>query len=194
MSRTKHALALGLVGVAALVPGVASAREDDDVLAGDADAVATVYAADGSTSTAAAPYGTSTFVSRLVAARAAGGSYVTDLVGDGQSAMTATPSDTAEYDAPAGRFRQLSRSGFARPTTARYRRLKVTTRRDALRKITARHFVNADGEQVEERGWAVDIATGAVRRVSLDAARTLSLDPRGGKAGTEYVYQLFIRP
>ena len=194
MSRSKHALALGLVGVASLVPGGASARDDDDVLSGDATSTATVYAADGSASTASAPYGTRAFVAKLVAGGAAGGSYVSDLVGDGRSAMTATPAGTADHDAPAGHFRALSRSGFARPTTARYHRLRVTTRRDALRRISARSFVNADGEQVEERGWAVDIATGAVRRVGLDAARTLSLDPRGGKAGTEYVYQVFVRP
>jgi hypothetical protein len=47
---------------------------------------------------------------------------------------------------------------------------------------------------VEERGWAVDIATGALRRISLADARSLSADPTKGRAGTEYVYQVFIRP
>jgi hypothetical protein len=195
MPNLKHALTLGLVATAAVAPGVASARDDDDIMGGDPQSVVTVFAADGTSSTGNASYGTRAFVDQLRASGAAGGSYETDLIGDMTSPMTTAPADLAEYDVPAGHHRSLSRSGFASPTSPRYRRLFVEgSRRLALRKITARYFTNADGEQVEERGWAVDIASGKVRRVSLDAARRLSLDPRGGTPNTEYVYQVHVRP
>lgn len=172
MSRLKHLLLVGAVAASAAVPGVAAARDDDDVLAGDPPSSATIFAADGSSTTESAAYGTRAFVARLVREGAAGGSYVDEW--------------------SAGEHSGLSRSGFARPTTARYLRLKRVTRREALSRITSRQFVNAEGETVVERGWAVDIATGAVRRVSLDAARRLSLDPRAGRAGTEYVFQVHV--
>lgn len=197
MPNRKHALALALalVAASAALPGAAVAREDEDIAPGDVDATATVFAADGSASSSSAPFGTKAFVAQLVESGALGGSYVTDLSGDARSPLRRTPAGTPAYDAPDGEHRLLSRSGFARPTTARYRRLAVEgTKQQALRKLSVRHFTNADGERVEERGYAVDIATGRMRRVSLAAARALSLDPRGGTPGTEYVYQLHVRP
>jgi hypothetical protein len=173
MSRLKHLLVLGMVAASAAVPGVAAARDDDDVFAGDPPSAATIFNADGSSTTESAAYGTRAFVARLVREGAAGGSFVSEWSSGDQSG--------------------LSRSGFARPTTARYLRYKRVTRRVALSLITSRTFVDAEGDTVEERGWAVDIASGAVRRVSLDAARRLSLDPRAGKAGTEYVFQVHVR-
>ncbi len=198
MHRHKHALAIGLVAATALVPGAAMARDDDDLRPGETVGTATVYAADGSASTRPATFGTRAFVDQLVRSGAAGGSFASDNVVDlrGREATGgATPAGTAEYDAPDGQHRFLSRSGFARPTTARYRRLHVEgTKQQALRVLTVRHFVNADGERVEERGYAVDVATGRMRKVSLAAAKALSLDPRAGRAGTEYVYQVHVRP
>lgn len=192
-TRSTRLIALGLTA-AALVPAAAQAAEDDDMRPGDIAGTTTTFAADGTTTSEAATYGARAFVGRLVREGAAGGSYASDFVGDARSPMRAA-TGLAEYDAPDGEFRQLSRSGYASPDTARYVRYKrLRSKAEALRRISARHFRNADGERVEERGWAVDIATGAVRKVSLAKAKALSLDPRGGEAGTEYVYQVFVAP
>lgn len=196
MRNYRRTLALGLVAAATFVPTAAAAPADDDELTGvNAGSVATVFGADGSATTSAASTGARAFVAQLVRSGAAGGSYATDQVGDSFSAFVPTPAGTADLDAPDGKMRTLTRSGFAKPTTARYVQYKrYASKREAMRRLTVRYFRNADGELVEERGWAVDIATGALRRIALADARSLSLDPTKGRAGTEYVYQVFIKP
>lgn len=172
MSRLIRALALALVAAAAIVPGAALGRDDDDIVPGDAPSSATIFAADGTSTTEAAHYGTRAFVDRLRRAGASG-SYVTSY-DDGQNSG-------------------FSRSGFARPSTARYLRFKRVTRAEARRILTVRHSVEPDGDRVYEQSFAVDVATGTVRRASLETAKALSLDPRGGRPGTQYVYQVHVQ-
>ena len=50
MPNHKHALVLALAVASAALPAAASAREDEDVVAGDVESTATVFAADGSSS------------------------------------------------------------------------------------------------------------------------------------------------
>lgn len=198
MPRCKSALALGLVAATALVPATAVARDDDDIMAGEGAGAwtATVFAADGTTSTTPASFGERAFVDRLIASGAAGGTYGADTVAaDNASPFVATPAGTAEFDAPDGGYRAVTRSGFAAPDGPRYRRIKrEPSKAHAMRKLTRHAWVNGDGERVEEQAFAIDITSGAVRKVSLDRARALSLDPRSGRPGTQYVYQVLVRP
>ena len=198
MFRFKPALALGLVTAAALVPATAVARDDDDIMPGEGAGgwTATVFAADGTTTTTPADFGERAFVARLVKSGALGGSYRLDQVGDaGASRFTDTPAGMAEFDAPDGGFRQMVRSGYAKPSGPRYRRIRrEPSKAHAMRKLTRKEWRNADGELVQEQAFAIDVATGAVRKVGLERAKALSLDPRGGEAGTQYVYQVFVRP
>lgn len=198
MFRFKPALALGLVTASALVPAAAMARDDDDIMPGEGAGgwTATVFAADGSVTTTPADFGERAFVARLVKSGALGGSYRLDQVGDaGATRFTQTPEGTAEFDAPEGGFRQVLRSGYTDPSGPRYRRIKrEPSKAHAMRKLTRKEWRNADGELVQEQAFAIDVASGAVRKVGLEQAKVLSLDPRGGRPGTQYVYQVFVRP
>lgn len=194
MLRLKHGLALGLVTAGALVPGAALAREDEEVSPQDKTSVAIVYAADGTATTSDAPFGTGTFVERLRQSGAVAGAYVSDMSGDVYSPLDRTPEGLDPLDAPDGEHRLISRSGFNEPATRRYARFKRYTKREARSRMSIRHSVNADGERVQEQAYAVDITSGAVRKLSIERAKALSLDPRSGQANTQYVYQAHIRP
>ena len=175
MSRKLHALVLGLTVAAAAVPGVAQAREDDDIFPGDPASTAVVFADDGSVTSSSIHYGSRAFVDRLVKAGASG-SLLHDEGSDGT-------------------YYGLSRSGYSSPTTKRYFMYrKGLTKAQALKLLSERTFRTAEGRLRTERGWAVDIATGVTKKVSVDTAKRLSLDPRGGAPNTEYVFQVFERP
>lgn len=163
---------LAVAAVAALgAPAAGFASEDADTFATDPLSFATVYAADGTIDHGKASPSERAFVDQLLASKATAG--VLEM-------------DTSRYTVP-----QTIRAGFSAPTT---RLARFKGGRDGFRKITAQQTPRADGSRLEERGFAIEIATGELRKVSIDAARRLSADPRKGKPGLEYVYQTTVLP
>ena len=148
-------------------PSLAAAVDDGDTLAGDPAGQTVVFAADGSTETGTTALGDGAFV-KLLLARGASGSK---------------SEATAGYSSPT-----IIRTGYSKPATRLAPINRATSRRAALKTITRVVTREPDGQQTIETGFARNIATGRLRRVSIGEAERLSADPRGGTPGTAWFY------
>lgn len=164
--QTSHLIGLTASLLALALPAAVLAADDDDIFPADPAANTTVYGADGTVTQGKASPSSRAFVAQLVASGAQAGSLSLD---------------TSGYQ-----HASVHREGYTRPTTT-LAPLNGRTHGDRAR-VTVRWTTQADGTRTMERAFARVIATGAVRKVSVDAARRLSKDPRKGKPGLSYVY------